>query len=176
MVASALMENLFAPWRRELIEQPQPPGCLFCRVQGLPWDDSSLVVFSSPLALVMLNRYPYNAGHVMVAPLAHVDSLEKLDDHSMLALFELVARATSALTALLHPDGFNVGMNLGSVAGAGIPGHLHVHVVPRWAGDTNFMPVLGATKVINEHLSETRQRLEKAFRDLGSDALPPPSP
>ena len=159
------MRNLYAPWRMEYIDAPQQPGCLFCRVREAPEADdrANLVVFRAPDAMAMLNRFPYNSGHLMVAPRAHAGSLTDLDDAQTLALMALVRRSLRALERAMGPDGFNVGANLGRVAGAGIPDHVHVHVVPRWNGDTNFMPVLGEVKVINEHLDRTWQKVAGAL-------------
>ncbi|MDQ6773069.1 MAG: HIT domain-containing protein [Candidatus Dormibacteraeota bacterium] len=149
----------------EYIGETPQPGCLFCRVRGATesQDAANLVLRREPDALVTLNRFPYNPGHVMVAPRLHTGSLTGLDDAATLALFRLVRRSLEVLEAELHPAGFNTGVNLGGVAGAGIPGHVHVHIVPRWAGDTNFMPVLADTKVIPEHLERTRAKLAPAF-------------
>jgi len=149
----------------EYIGGPEPEGCLFCRVrEARPEADAeNLTVWRAPQALVMLNKFPYNSGHVMVAPAAHVADLADLDPGALLGLMEAVQRSLRVLRQELKPEGFNVGANLGRVAGAGIPGHVHVHVVPRWNGDTNFMPVLGETKVVNEHLLKTREKLAAAF-------------
>jgi ATP adenylyltransferase len=159
------MRNLYAPWRMEYISGPERPGCLFCRVREAPaeQDRENLVVRREDDALVMLNKFPYNSGHVMVAPRAHVGSLVDLDDDQTLALMRLVRRSLAVLAVVMTPDGFNVGVNLGRVAGAGIPDHVHVHVVPRWNGDTNFLPVLGEVKVINEHLDRTWEKVAAAF-------------
>jgi ATP adenylyltransferase len=165
MLASGEMRNLYAPWRMEYIEGPPQPGCLFCRVQEAPPEDDrgNLVVLRTPDGVVMLNRFPYNSGHLMVAPRAHVGSLADLDDRQTLDLMRLVRRSLVVLTGVMTPDGFNTGVNQGRVAGAGIPDHVHVHVVPRWEGDTNFMPVLDAVKVIGEHLDRTWEKVAAAF-------------
>jgi ATP adenylyltransferase len=159
------MRNLYAPWRMEYIAGPEQTGCLFCRVLAAPpeEDRANLVVHRGEGAIAMLNKFPYNSGHAMVAPAVHVASLTDLDDDGTLAVMRLVRHTIRALEAMSHPDGFNVGVNLGQVAGAGIPGHVHVHVVPRWGGDTNFMPVLADVKVVNEHLDRTWERLVAAF-------------
>jgi len=159
------MRNLYAPWRMEYITGEAEPGCLFCRVREAPAEDDrkNLLVHRAPNALVMLNKFPYNSGHVMVAPRAHVGSLTDLDDGQTLAVMRLVRRSLTVLEGLMAAQGFNVGVNLGAVAGAGIPGHVHVHVVPRWNGDTNFLPVLGEVKVINEHLERTWEKVAQAF-------------
>jgi len=159
------MRNLYAPWRMEYIAGPEQPGCLFCRVREAPADHdrANLVVHRTDDALVMLNKFPYNSGHLLVAPGAHVGSLADLDDEQTLAVMRLVRRSLAVLERVMHPEGFNVGVNLGQVAGAGIPGHVHAHVVPRWGGDTNFLPVLGEVKVINEHLDRTWEKVAEAF-------------
>ncbi len=159
------MRSLYAPWRMEYIGAPPAPGCLFCRVREAPAADDrqNLLVRRTADALVMLNKFPYNSGHVMVAPRAHVGSLVDLDDEGTLATMRLVRRTVSVLGDLMRPDGFNVGINLGRDAGAGIPDHVHVHVVPRWAGDTNFLPVLADVKVVGEHLDRTWEKLAEAF-------------
>lgn len=159
------MEHLFAPWRMEYIGAEQPPGCLFCRLREQPAADdrAGLVLAREPGALTVMNRFPYNSGHLMVAPAAHVGSLEDLDDQSSVELLRGVRRALRALRETMRPEGFNVGVNIGRVAGAGIPDHVHVHIVPRWNGDTNFMPVLAETKVVNEHLDRTWEKLSAAF-------------
>jgi ATP adenylyltransferase len=114
-------------------------------------------------ALAMMNRFPYNNGHLMIAPRAHEASLAQLDDKNLLAVMSLVRRSLRVLEEVMKPEGFNVGVNIGKVAGAGIPDHVHVHVVPRWNGDTNFMPLFGEVKVINEHLDRSWEKLSRAF-------------
>jgi ATP adenylyltransferase len=159
------MRNLYAPWRMEYIAGQAEPGCLFCRVREAPEADDrrNLVVHRAAGALAMLNKFPYNSGHLMVAPRAHVGSLADLDDEQTVALMRLVRRSLAALENVMRPEGFNVGVNLGRVAGAGIPDHVHVHIVPRWNGDTNFLPVLGEVKVVNEHLERTWEKVSEAF-------------
>ena len=161
------MQHLYAPWRMEYIGGPEPTGCLFCRVREASPDQdaANLVVHRDPGALVMLNRFPYNSGHVMVAPRAHVGDLVDLDDDATLALMRLVRRSLRVLERALTPHGANVGVNIGRAAGAGIPDHVHVHIVPRWNGDTNFMPVVGEVKIVNEHLTRTREKLVAAFAE-----------
>ena len=142
------------------------PGCLFCRVRdaGTGQDRANLVVWRGERATILLNRYPYNSGHLMVAPAAHVGSPVDLGDEDTLALQHGVKRSLEAIAEVMSPDGFNIGVNVGRVAGAGIPDHVHYHVVPRWNGDTNFMPVLAGVKVISEHLERTWEKLTEAFR------------
>ena len=158
------MERLWAPWRMEYISQEPKPGCLFCRVIENPSDpDADLVVWRTDGAIVMLNKFPYNAGHVMVVPAAHKGDLADLDDAQSAALMAAVRRTLTVLRGELKPEGFNVGANIGRAAGAGIPDHVHLHVVPRWNGDTNFMPVLSEVKIVNEHLQRTAEKLRAAF-------------
>jgi ATP adenylyltransferase len=158
------LERLWAPWRMAYITQEPRPGCLFCRVIADPSDpDAELVVWRPEGAIVMLNKFPYNPGHVMVAPTAHKGDLADLDDAESASLMAALRRTIRVLREALTPEGFNVGANLGRVAGAGIPDHVHLHVVPRWNGDTNFMPVLSEVKVINEHLQQTAEKLRQAF-------------
>jgi ATP adenylyltransferase len=158
------MERLWAPWRMEYITEEPRPGCLFCRVIEHPDDlDAALVVWRPQGAVVLLNKYPYNPGHAMVAPVAHVSGLEDLDDVQTADLMHALKRTIAVVKASLKPEGFNVGANIGRVAGAGMPDHVHLHVVPRWNGDTNFMPVLGEVKVVNEHLLQTAAKLSEAF-------------
>ncbi len=158
------MERLWAPWRMEYITEEPRPGCLFCRVIENPEDkDAALVVWRAEGAIVLLNKFPYNPGHAMVAPLAHVGALEDLDDAQSAELMRALKRTVAVLKALLKPEGFNIGANIGRVAGAGIPDHVHLHVVPRWNGDTNFMPVLADVKVVNEHVLQTAAKLSEAF-------------
>lgn len=159
------MQHLYAPWRMEYLEGEPEPGCLFCRVEqaGPEADESNLVVWRAPEAIVMLNKFPYNSGHLLVAPHLHAGDLTRLDDAQTLGLMSAVRRSLEVLRAALNPQGFNLGANLGRAAGAGIPEHVHMHIVPRWDGDTNFMPVLGEVKVVNQHLARTRQILAAAF-------------
>ena len=158
------MERLWAPWRMQYIGGTPRPGCLFDRVIEHPDDpDAELVVWRPPGAIVMLNKFPYNPGHAMVAPHAHKPSLEDLDDEETAHVMRAVRRTITVLRTSMKPDAFNVGVNIGREAGAGIPDHVHVHVVPRWAGDTNFLPVLADVKVIGEHLDRTWEKVAEAF-------------
>jgi ATP adenylyltransferase len=169
------MRNLYAPWRMEYVGGPPRSDCLFCEVRQAPVEEDrrNLVVHRGEDALVLMNRFPYNNGHLMVAPHAHVGSLVDLDDDQTLAVMRLVRRSLRVLAAVMRPEGFNVGSNLGQVAGAGIPDHVHVHLVPRWGGDTNFLPVLAEVKVVNEHLDRTWEKLTAAFAEASvADASP----
>lgn len=148
----------------EYITEEPRPGCLFCRVINDPADqDAALVVWRPGGAIVLLNKFPYNPGHVMVAPVAHTGNLEDLDDAQTADLIRALKRTIAVLKMTLKPEGFNVGANIGRVAGAGMPDHVHLHVVPRWNGDTNFMPIIGEVKVVNEHLAQTAAKLSEAF-------------
>ncbi len=138
-------------------------GCIFCAALAASDDEKNHIVHRDEQTFVMLNAYPYNTGHVMVAPLRHAGELDELNSAERAALMETTALAISALKKAMDPEGFNTGMNLGKVAGAGVPGHLHVHVVPRWAGDTNFMPITGDTKVLPELLADTAKKLRGNF-------------
>lgn len=162
------MEQLWAPWRMPYIEGSEPqPGCLFCRVaEQTEEDESNYVLYRGDRCLVMLNLYPYNSGHVMVAPYQHTGRFDELRPEVGAALFASAQLAVRALTDVLHPDGFNMGINQGEVAGAGIADHIHLHVVPRWGGDTNFMPVLADAKVMPELLTATAAKLRPAFSRL----------
>jgi ATP adenylyltransferase len=159
------VERLWAPWRMEYIgsaREGKDEGCLFCEKPKEGDDEKALIVARTELSFAMLNRYPYNSGHLMVAPFRHVGELEEVKDDESLDMQQLLQRCIMALKEAMQPEGFNFGMNLGVVAGAGIPDHLHWHVVPRWTGDTNFMPVVGEAKVLPEWLDETYSKL----RDL----------
>jgi ATP adenylyltransferase len=146
------------------------PGCLFCDTYG-PGDDAvRLVLWRGPLALVMLNRFPYASGHLMIAPRRHTADPAALDPAEGQEVMRLVGECTTRLARAMAPHGYNVGMNLGRVAGAGVEHHLHVHVVPRWNGDTNFMPVLGDVRVIPEHLAATRAKLAPLFEAIPGGA------
>ncbi len=142
---------------------PEQPGCLFCRIKAEDRDEENLVLHRGEHALVMLNLYPYNSGHLMIAPYEHTGDLASLDPAIGADVLALTQRSVAHLTEEYGPHGYNVGMNLGDIAGAGVPGHLHVHVVPRWGGDTNFMPVVGETKVLPEMLADTYKKLRPAF-------------
>ena len=161
------MDRIWAPWRREYIEsakdRPADDACLFCRKLAEGDDEAAYILIRSDRAFVMLNAFPYNPGHLMVAPIRHEGDLERLEGEELAAGDDLLQRSVVALKETYGPDGFNIGVNLGRVAGAGVPGHLHWHVVPRWNGDTNFMPVVGETRVLPELLEETYARLRLRF-------------
>lgn len=176
MAGEARIDRLWAPWRagylRRATAAKGTPGCLFCHVRRARVDRRDLVLARRPHALMMLNRYPYASAHLMVATTRHAGTFHALTPDERTELTALVALGERALEAAYHPDGMNIGANVGRVAGAGFPGHLHLHLVPRWDGDTNFMPMLGATRVLPEALGETWRRLRAAIRAL--EAAPAP--
>ncbi|HZA50607.1 MAG TPA: HIT domain-containing protein [Myxococcaceae bacterium] len=162
------MQQLWAPWRGEIIQQKPPLGCIFCLFPaetGAEADRRNLIVARSERSFVILNRYPYNNGHLMVVPRRHTGDFASISSAEAADLNALMQRSTAVLNRAYRPEGMNLGMNLGKSAGAGIADHLHWHVVPRWVGDTNFMPVLADTKVMIEHLSSTFDTLEPLFRE-----------
>jgi ATP adenylyltransferase len=167
--APSVHETLWAPWRLSYIvttkDQPEPSGCFLCRYAINPADDASnLVVFRGRRTLVVLNRYPYTNGHLLVAPMAHKARLADLDDEEALECQRALSHFVERIATLMSADGFNVGLNLGKAAGAGLPGHLHWHLVPRWNGDTNFMPVLSNVNVIPQSLEALYGLLTEATR------------
>jgi len=141
----------------------KPIGCFFCDSVAENDDRGNLILHRGSRCFIIMNRYPYNNGHVMVAPMRHVANLEELDRDESLEMMTLLQTSIVTLRNLLNPEGFNVGINMGEIAGAGVADHIHMHVVPRWGGDTNFMPVLSETKVINEELEETYDTLLSTF-------------
>lgn len=156
---------LWAPWRMEFIRAGQQKGCIFCDypAQDESNDRQNLIVHRSARSFTILNRFPYNAGHLMVIPRAHVAEFGRLERDELTDLHDELRRAVEVLRRVAEPEGLNVGMNLGKVAGAGIIEHMHYHVVPRWAGDNNFMPVLADVRVIVEHLDATWERIHAGF-------------
>jgi len=160
------MDRLYSPWRLSYVTTSEPvAGCIFCNAASAAATDP-LVVARGQAAFVILNLYPYNSGHLMVVPVRHVASLAELSGDERAELMDLTARAEVALTEVYRPQGLNIGVNLGKAAGAGIADHLHVHVVPRWTGDTNFMSVVGNVRVLPEELGDTKRRLQPIFERL----------
>ena len=155
------MEHLWSPWRMAYLRNEDasadPGGCIFCDLPAQNDDAKTLIVHRGRLAYVILNRYPYNNGHMLVVPYQHVPSLENLDPAGLAEMMQLVNETLAALRGMYGAESFNVGANIGAAAGAGIAGHVHMHVVPRWPGDTNFMTTLAATRVIPEDLQETHR-------------------
>src|SRR5262249_10846930 len=166
---STSMEQLWAPWRLDYVakEPPKSDECFICTGLAGSNDRENLIVLRTPRSVVLLNRFPYNNGHLLIAPLAHKGRLDELDVDEMLETLETLRQMVRVLEDLIHPAGFNIGLNLGKAAGAGLPGHLHWHVVPRWNGDTNFMPVLGDTKVIVQSLDALWAMLSDRLRHSG---------
>lgn len=166
------MDQLWAPWRMDFIERPKEgdEGCIFCDFPRLNQDEEHYILYRGLHCFVILNAFPYNNGHLLIAAYRHGHELQQLNGDEKLELMELTDRGCQALAQAYHAEGYNIGMNLGKVAGAGIPGHLHVHIVPRWNGDTNFMPVLGNTRVLPEALTVSYTRLKTAFDSLDSKA------
>lgn len=161
------MKRIWAPWRKKYVTRKKPAAspCIFCRAFRAPSkkDAKHFVLFRSRHNLIVLNLYPYNNGHLMLVPNRHVASTESLRQEERLDLLKLLDRALHALRKALHPHGFNMGMNLGRIGGAGIPGHLHLHVVPRWKGDSNFMPTIAETKVISDSLEGVYKTLHRVL-------------
>jgi ATP adenylyltransferase len=159
------MDHLWTPWRMAYLrgEDPVPEGCIFCNKLKAEDDAAEHILTRGERAFVILNRYPYNNGHLMVVPYKHVASLEDLDAATRGELMDQVTRSLKALRAASKPDGFNIGVNIGQVAGAGVADHVHLHVVPRWGGDTNYMPIIGNTRVIPELLDETYRQLKAVW-------------
>jgi ATP adenylyltransferase len=159
------MDILHAPWRIDYILAPKPPGSddLFVRIAQSSDDEANHVVAREKTCFALLNTYPYSGGHLMVVPYKQAADLNDLTDEELTGLMTLLRRCQNALSAVMRPDGFNIGINLGKVAGAGILGHLHIHIVPRWNGDTNFMPVLANTHVLPEALRDIAAKLRAAL-------------
>ena len=157
------MDRLWTPWRLSYIGEGKPQGCFLCVKPAEQRDKENLLLYRGERAYVLLNLYPYNSGHLMVVPYQHTGDFAALPADIGAELFALTQRSIAALTAEYHPQGFNVGLNLGEVAGGSVSAHLHLHVVPRWGGDTNFMPVTADTKVLPETLDQTWRRLRPHF-------------
>ena len=157
------MDYLFTPWRYQYITTAdKTPGCVFCEAQKLP-DARARIVHRAQHCFVILNTFPYTSGHVMIVPYAHLDELRKLPSEAAAEMMALAQRVETVLRDLYHPDGLNIGMNIGKAAGAGVAGHVHLHALPRWVADANFMTVTGETRVLPESLETTYQRIAAAF-------------
>lgn len=166
-------ENLWAPWRIKYIQGLSEPGdCFICEINKNPQDDDkNLVLWRTSRCLVVLNRFPYNNGHLLIAPVHHIGDLDQANDEELLEMTKLVRESQKALSAAIKPHGFNVGMNFGRCAGAGLPEHLHIHIVPRWDGDTNFMSVCSDAEVISQSLTELLDQLKQASKKHNLPAL-----
>ena len=159
------MKYLWAPWRMDYIVGKKKKGCFFCKNLKEKKNKNNLILYQGEYVFVVMNKYPYTNGHLMVVPTRHCLDLEQLNNNELKEFFDLLKASTQVLKTNLRPHGFNIGMNIGKVGGAG-EDHLHLHIVPRWAGDTNFMPVIGETKIISEYLEKTYRKLHAAFMDL----------
>ncbi len=155
------MKKLWAPWRIEYIKKPKEKECIFCKVIKEDRDRENLVLYRSSKSFIILNKYPYNNGHLMIAPYKHTPTPLELNGDEDADIAELIKLSMKILDASLRPQGYNIGANIGKAAGAGIEEHYHIHVVPRWIGDTNFMPIISDTKVVVEHLYQTYDNLKK---------------
>jgi ATP adenylyltransferase len=165
------MDHLWAPWRLAYVTAGSPPAagdpCFLCRGLAQSDDRANLIAWRTPTSVVVLNRFPYNNGHLLVAPRAHKARLDDLTADELLETMETLRRCIKVLDELMHPEGYNIGLNLGAAAGAGLPGHLHWHVVPRWNGDTNFMPIVADVKVIVQSLDALYDYLNPRLRQEG---------
>ena len=160
------MDRLWAPWRLEYIQGPKDDCCIFCVDEGSADDQARLIVSRGEYCYIIMNRYPYSSGHLMVSPYRHLADTAELENHEALEIHQLMVRSQGVLRDVCAAQGFNVGWNIGQVAGAGVVDHIHMHIVPRWAGDSNFMPILAETRVIPEHIEVTYSLLAKAFLEI----------
>jgi ATP adenylyltransferase len=168
------MKHLWAAWRMKYISKAEPEtGCVFCRAQARMDNAENLIVARGTASFVILNKFPYTSGHVMVVPFQHTETLEQLDAPTRTEMMELVSRATAVLRKVYQPQGFNIGINIGAAAGAGVPAHIHIHIVPRWGGDTNFMSTIGEVRVLPEELEESYRRIKDGWDGVH---LPPNQP
>lgn len=160
------MDKLWAPWRIEYIKKPKEDICILCEIPKKPteMDRENLLLLRGDRAYILMNRYPYNTGHIMIVPYRHISDIIDLEENEIIEMFKLTRISIRAIKKEMNPDGFNIGINIGRMAGAGIDEHVHIHIVPRWVGDTNFMPVIANTKVMVEYLLETYDKLFKAIR------------
>ncbi len=163
------LKVIFAPWRIRYVRMPKRAGCIFCELPKENRDEENLILYRGKKVFAIMNNFPYNPGHVMVAPYRHVPSIEDLEEEEELEMIELAKALVKAIRRAMNPDGFDIGINLGRVAGAGIEDHVHMHIVPRWNGDTNFMPVLADVRVIPQALQESyreiKEKLEEVLRE-----------
>lgn len=164
------MERLWATWRMKYIEMAdRMPGCIFCTLPAEQKDRDNLILHRGKTCFIMLNSFPYNCGHLMVAPFKHTADMYALDDEELLEINHMIRYSLRLLSATMHPDGFNMGVNLGRTAGAGVVDHIHWHIVPRWNGDTNFMPVVADARVLPESLQAVYDKLKAKIDELGVD-------
>lgn len=159
------MKQIWAPWRiKYILDSSKKNGCIFCEKIKEKKDKKNYILYRGKTCFIIMNLFPYNSGHLMIAPYKHTSELEDLVEEELLEIMQLTKKSLNILKKSLSPDGFNLGINLGKIAGAGIDTHLHLHIVPRWSGDTNFMPVISSTKVISESLDDTYRRLKKEIK------------
>ena len=159
------MDRLWAPWRIKYVSSSTRKGCIFCKAFKEKKDYSNLIILRSKHCFVILNIYPYNNGHVMIVPNRHIKDLEKLSKDEILDLTATMIKTKNIIKDILRPDGFNIGINIGKVAGAGVESHLHIHIVPRWNGDTNFMPIINNTKVIPQSLKDLYRSFKRCLKE-----------
>ncbi len=157
------MEQIWAPWRIQYIQMGKPEGCILCQKPRDTSDTPNYILYRGDKNFVIMNNYPYNPGHLMVAPYRHVATLEELNSEELHEHFEIVSRSVRVLRQAFNPHGFNIGINIGKAAGAGIEDHIHTHIVPRWPGDTNFMPIISDARVIPQALADTYEQLAGKF-------------
>ena len=157
------MKHIWAPWRIEYIQREKAEGCILCDKPSQSSDAQNYILYRGDKNFIIMNTYPYNPGHLMIAPYRHIANLEQLTDEELHEHFEIVSRSIKILRQVFNPGGFNIGINMGKVAGAGIDDHFHTHIVPRWQGDTNFMPVISDVRVLPEALAETYEKLKDKF-------------
>jgi len=155
------LDKLWAPWRIKYLHQKKIKGCIFCKAYKSKKDSKNFVILRSKHCYAILNTFPYNNGHILIIPNRHIRSLEKLGDHELLDINKTLVKVKAVLKKVLSPDGFNIGINIGKFAGAGVEKHIHMHLVPRWAGDTNFMPVVADTKLISQSLKDLYTKIKK---------------
>ena len=158
------MKQMWAPWRMDYIKNVQQPGCFMCAAFADDHDEDNLIVQRGKHCAIIMNRYPYSNGHLMVSPYRHIANMEELSSEEHLEMMTLATRCVTLLKKIMFPHGFNIGINIGEVAGAGLKDHIHLHVVPRWSGDTNFMPVFGQTKVIPQDITDVWHLLQDAMK------------
>ena len=160
------MDRLWDPWRLEYIQGPEDDGCIFCAEEDSTNDQMRLIVARGEHSDVIMNRYPYSNGHLMISPYRHLSDTAELESDEVLEIHQLMVSSQAVLRDVCSAQGFNVGWNIGPASGAGIADHIHMHIVPRWAGDSNFMPILADTRVIPQHIETTYSLLAKAFLDI----------